>query len=140
VAYTSDQHLVVKMGTFFAWGLSCIGLGYLLETVVRFLGPSVEQIVPYGIAFVIVSGVFAYLLHRYDPTLNAFSAYLYIRRGLETPVSFAEAKALSFLFAGVNGKWYPLSETSKLPKENRKQYLFDFAARVKINDLPEVPR
>lgn len=130
MAYTSDQHLVVKMGTFFAWGLSCVGLGYLLETIGRLLGLSVEQIVPYGIAFVIVSAAVAYLLHRYDPILDAFSAYLYIRQGLETRVSFAEAKALSFLFAGdAEGKWYPLAEVRKLPEENRKQYLFDFAAQ-----------
>ena len=135
MAYTSDQHAVVKLLTFFAFAMAWLGLGYLLEIGFDFLGLSLEQLIPYGTAFVVVSGLTAYLLHKHDDALDAFSAYLYIRRGLETPVSFAEAKALSFLFVGdANGNWYPLAETRKLPKEERKQYLFDSAARIRRGD------
>ena len=82
----------------------------------------------------IATAALAYLENKYDSSLDALAAYLYVRQELETPVSFAEAKALSFLFRGNTlGKWYPMIETRKLPKEERKQYLFDFAARVRQN-------
>ncbi len=72
--------------------------------------------------------IIALLENKFDASLDALAAYLYVRQTLGTTVSFEEARALSFLFIGdADGKWYPLSEARKLPKENRKQYLFDFA-------------
>jgi hypothetical protein len=134
MAYTSDQHLAVKVVTLFAWGGSWISLGYLLHQLtssVLALPEEYDELVPYGIAFLVVSGVLAYLFHKHDPWFDAVAAYFYIRQDLRTPVSFAEAKALSFLFAGdEEGRWYPMKEVRKLPKDQRKQYLFDFAAKV----------
>jgi hypothetical protein len=134
MAYTSDQHLAVKMVTFFAWAGAWIALGYVLHRITSpllALSKKYDELVPYGIAFLIVSGILAYLFHKHDPWFDAVGAYFYIRQDSGTTLSFAEAKALSFLFVGdADGKWYPLTEVKKLPKEKRKQYLFDFAAQI----------
>lgn len=56
--------------------------------------------------------------------------YLYLRFTLSVPVTWREAKAVSFLFEkDLNGKWYPLKDLKKAPKEARKMILFDFAER-----------
>ena len=132
MAYTSDQHLGIKLITFFAWGGLIIGFGYLAQVVAAYFGLSKErEAIPFFVAFAIVSGVFFYLLHRYDHILDALAAYWYLKRDLKTPVSWEEAKALSFLFVGdKEGQWYPLAGVRKLPKDQRKQYLFDFAAEI----------
>jgi hypothetical protein len=75
---------------------------------------------------------------RYEATLDALAAYFYVREDLKTPISFVEAKKLSFLFAGDSkGKWYPLEEVAKMPNEQRKPYLFRFADRVARGELPK---
>ncbi|MEP6922381.1 MAG: hypothetical protein ABI967_14745 [bacterium] len=62
---------------------------------------------------------------------DAVPAYFYGRNDLQTPITFDEARRLSFLFAGdADGQWYRLTETRKLPEGARKQYLFDAAART----------
>jgi hypothetical protein len=57
--------------------------------------------------------------------------YLYIRCELFAPVTWSEAEKLAFLFSGdANGKWYPLRELRKIPKEYRREVLFEFADKI----------
>ena len=86
---------------------------------------TVQLFVSFGGAFVSV-GTIAY---RYRQGLNALASYLHIRTSLRTAVSLAEASELAFLFTvNSKGKWYPLYEVVKLPKGQRREYLFAFAS------------
>lgn len=61
-------------------------------------------------------------------------SYLYIRCSLFTPVSWKEAETVAFLFSGdAEGRWYPLRELRKLPKELRRETLLEFADRIMRN-------
>lgn len=54
--------------------------------------------------------------------------YLYVRLSLFTPISWQEAGAVSFLFEGdVTGRWYPLRELRRVPREFRHVVLMEFA-------------
>lgn len=55
-------------------------------------------------------------------------SYLYLRCCLFTPVTWKEAETVGFLFHGdADGRWYPLTELRKLPKDLRRETLFEFA-------------
>jgi len=56
---------------------------------------------------------------------NTFHSYLYIRLWLFTPVTVREARDLAPLFSlGEGGKWYPCTDVRKLPREQRKAFLY----------------
>lgn len=131
--HTSTCHLIVKLALFGVWGSSIVVAAFIAEWITPLIGLQTEYaIVPWLVLLVIVTLVFAYLENRYDASLDAIAAFLYLRVELGTQVSFKEAKELSFLFlANENGKWYALSVVRKLPKEKRRQYVFEAAEHVK---------
>lgn len=60
--------------------------------------------------------------------------FIYIRLTLQTKVSSADAKKLSFLFDGsLDGKWYPSLDIRELSSKSRREALFQFAQKV-INE------
>lgn len=88
--------------------------------------------VPKGYAIIIgfvamIAFHFGFLGHLF----NYLSSYLYIRLSLRTPITFSEAKYFAFLFVpNDTGSWWPMREIKNLPKESRRQYIFEFAERV----------
>jgi hypothetical protein len=54
--------------------------------------------------------------------------YLYVRLSLFTPIPWQEAGEVSFLFEGdIAGRWYPLRELRRVPREFRHDVLMEFA-------------
>ncbi len=66
--------------------------------------------------------------------------YLYIRCSLLTPVTWKEAEQVGFLFKSVaEGGWHPLTELRKLPKDLRRETLFEFADLI-MRRCPPPPK
>jgi hypothetical protein len=130
MTYTSGTHLAIKLAVGLVFLIVTISLSMSAFQATLSLGLREGWgVIPFAVVFVACLIVYSKLTAKYEEEVGA---YFYLRGELETQVSFQEAKALSFLFSGENGgKWYPLAEVKKLPKEQRKQYLFDFAERVR---------
>ena|ERR1700738_919592 len=132
IRFTTLFHLIVRIFlivcAFAAWA----GFSYLLGAISSLFGILRSQETAQFLIAGLMAVVFMACLAAWaGPFLDAIASYFYIREDLKTKVSFAEAKALSFLFtADSKGKWYPASETRKLPEEQRKSYLFGFAKRI----------
>src|SRR5690348_5925628 len=123
--YTSGFHLAIKLGA--ALGgllLSLLPAWLVAEALIGAGMPKKYEVVAYLVvmgAWVVIQ---AKLTDKHQDFFDTLAAYLYIREELETKVSFEEAKALSSLFSGHDGTWHPLTEVRKLPKDERKVYLF----------------
>lgn len=127
-SYTTGHHLFVKVLIFVAWGALLTLSGFAAEL----LATGDYQIIPLLILGTLATLLVIYLENRFDAQLDALASYLHIRESLDTPVSFREAAELSFLFvANSDGKYYPLLEVLKLPKSDRKTYLFDVAKKIR---------
>lgn len=68
----------------------------------------------------------AIVYHRvFAIQMHTLSSFLYLRFALWTPVSWAEARALAPLFVLTEqATWLPLSEVRKLPRQERKSYIY----------------
>ncbi|GHV79881.1 hypothetical protein AGMMS49944_16720 [Spirochaetia bacterium] len=66
--------------------------------------------------------------------LTPLSTKLYLFFVCKTKVSYREARLVSFMFDGsLNGNWHPFDNLGVIPKEARKQFLFDFADKTYWN-------
>ena len=132
LSYTTGYHLLIKLVVAFGGMFAAILPAWLITEFVAVFGmPREYDAVPFMIVWLACVGIAIKLIDKYQATLDAISSYLYIRATLGTEVDFNEAKALSFLFCeDEEGKWYPMLQIRKLPKPERKEYLFTFADRV----------
>jgi len=87
------------------------------------------------ITLTVFLGYFALAIYLHKITTNRWignlSAYLYIRKTLNTQISFRDAASIAWLFVpNETGKWYPMKEVLQVSPEFRKQYLFTRAAEI----------
>jgi hypothetical protein len=133
-SYTSGSSVIIKFAILIVVIIEIATVSYIAECIEPFMKGILPEYWEY-IQIVLLAGVLLitlYLLIKADPFIGTLIAYLHIHDELETPISFNEAKELTFLFvADKNGKWYPLYEARKYPKEKRKQFVFQAAARIK---------
>jgi hypothetical protein len=67
----------------------------------------------------------------YRQGLSTIASWLYARFSLGAPVSLSEARRLTRLFQlDVAMNWVPLKEVKTLPKDQRRQALFDALDRL----------
>lgn len=108
-----------------------MGIGDLLQKIVLTLMPRAE-----GLSNIIstIGGLILAFIVQYKLIaihLHTLSSFLYLRLSLGIKVSWQEARYLAFLFSvNKSGKWYPLKEVKKIPKEKRKAFVCDFAAKI----------
>ena len=66
-----------------------------------------------------------------EHVFTPLSAFLYVRLSLRTPIRFAEAKPIAWLFVpNETGKWYPMRFLRSLPREQRRAALFHAVAEI----------
>jgi len=124
ISYTTGFHRDLQVLNMFFYMFSWLGLAYLGEVYIKLYSETFSLI----LSIVLSAGIIAYLEIKFIyPIINPLAAFLYLRLPLRTKVNFAEAKKLSFLFSGEMGKWYPLEIVRNLPKEKRREYVFNFA-------------
>lgn len=71
---------------------------------------------------------------------NKLSTFLYVKLTLGADITFNEAGNLSWLFEVYDdGTWYPLREIRKLPKGERKYYLFNTAYEIAKREILTKP-
>lgn len=76
-----------------------------------------------GIGGIVVGAIIYHRLIAIQ--IQTLSSFLYLRLALWTPVSWAEARFLAPLFVLTEqDTWLPLSESRKLPREERKSYIY----------------
>lgn len=129
MVYTSDKHLGTKLVFVLAWAVSLVLVAYLVSLIYPLLGFSKDyEIFPDLVLWIPITVLMIRLMDKYA---NDWAAYRYINKDLDTPVTRDAARRLSFLFCeNADGKWYPMKQVKALPKEQRKQYLFNFAAEL----------
>ncbi len=65
--------------------------------------------------------------------LNILSAFLYVRIKLKTRISWKNANYVSFLFVpNSNNTWYPMLIVLTIPKDDREEYIIDFANSIRF--------
>ena len=132
IRYTTGYHLFIRLVIAFGgMFLAILPAWFITEVVIVFGMPRAYEGIPFMAVWVACIVYEIRLTDRHQDTLDAIAAYFYIRETLKTHVTFGEAEALSFLFlADKNRKWYPVREVKKLPKAERRGYLFAFAQSV----------
>ena len=93
----------------------------------------VEGLGGLALGIIVYQRVFAIQVHT-------LSSFLYLRFALWTPVSWAEARALAPLFVLTeHATWLPLSEVQKLPRQERKPYIYRAAILSgRLSDREEI--
>ncbi|GHV96647.1 hypothetical protein AGMMS50293_29670 [Spirochaetia bacterium] len=67
-------------------------------------------------------------------TIRCTHKFDYYQQIAQRKVSYREARLVSFMFDGsLNGNWHPFDNLGVIPKEVRKQFLFDFADKTYWN-------
>lgn len=132
IRWTTNYHLLGRLIflvlAFTLWGV----FGAVILSIAQtYFNASKDNEIYYAyIPAGILSMLVAVLLDEKVFVLNDVATFLYIRNTLKTDVSLEEAKRLTFLFSGNKGKWYPMEEVRKLPKESRREYLFERASSI----------
>ena len=116
--------LPLMLGIIFSIGS---GLNEVIDKFLNIEGNPRELIVGLG-GIAIGVGIYIKYVVNY---LHFLTSYLQLRLVLGVNVTFKEAKSLAALFVlNEEGAWFPVEEVKKLPKEERKSYLFKFAKKV----------
>ena len=86
-----------------------------------------------GLVVLILAFFSTIILHALtlEQWYHVLQTYLYVRINLGTKISLNEAKHLLLLFAPTDeGVWYPMTGIKELPKNYRRQVLFDSARKI----------
>jgi hypothetical protein len=133
IRWTTNYHLLGRL-IFLVLAFTCWGVfGAVIVSIAQaYFNASKDNEIYYAyIPAGILSILVAVFLDEKVFILNDVATFLYIRNTLKTDVSLEEAKRLTFLFSGNNnGKWYPMEEIRKLPKESRREHLFERASSI----------
>lgn len=119
-----------------------IALTACVFTIIEPLWDSWNTALPKGARGFIefVSGIFIWfgcvllLLKAVVLPLSPLPSYLYLRLTLSVPASWNDARELSFLFEGIGGKWYPMDSLRNIPRELRREVLYEFADRIRAEN------
>lgn len=136
VRYTSGFDYLLIIVRYACFGLWLAAVVSFLEATGLSETPFPEQALLKIIALLLSLAFFfgsAAFLHHFTTAklLSIFSAWLYIRFTLKTPISFFEAAQVRALFVlNTSGKWYPCTEVLSLPQGQRVAYIMNFHAQL----------
>lgn len=124
--YTTDKHLGAKLGFLFVLGVLVVLIAYLVSVIYPLFGfPNDYEI---GVDVALWIPLTIIVVRLMDKYADWFATY-HVNKDLRTPISWDEARQVSFIFSGhlEDGQWYPMKQIRDLPEEQRRPYLFNFA-------------
>lgn len=142
IRYTHSYHLLHQF--IIHWGVGVVGTFLLTAIVVLTLQPAWKFIsadlsddlrnpIQWIACIAIWCGCFYLLLKAIITPLDPLPTWLYLRFTLLVPATWQDAKDTEFLFEGdISGKWYPLTELKRVPKQFRREVLHEFADQVRF--------
>ncbi len=129
-------YLIIGFGGLIAGGTILEVLEPVWDRISGGFSEGLQTIIEWGAGFGIIAGTY-YLLFKFVwIPLEPLPTWLYLRLTLYVPATWRDAKTTGFLFDGdITGTWYPLLELKKLPRELRREALYEFAKQTPVGAL-----